>query len=260
MYEWGHRSIKEQSMSMLMSGSITMLSEEVELDGIDTIVGGEEAIPHSRPYIVSLGFRDSSPYHFCGGSLITPNVVLTAAHCLLEPGLPVEWVEFKRHNLTQHEPGVVRMSVGASDQIPHPSFDSNSFDFDVAVIILPMTVSGITPVKLNKDSSVPAAGAQLDVAGWGATTNGGVPSEVLKFTTLGYVTNEQCTSDPFQYNPDGITKNMMCAFEENTDSCKGDSGKCHKFFVQQIRQSWRNKTDFCSAIQCRWPSSSQYRN
>jgi hypothetical protein len=98
---------------------------------------------------------------------------LTPAHCITEQGTIilklVDWVKFNRHDLTKHEPGAVRMSLEAAHQIFHEKYNPLDADFDVAVLILPMAVSGITPVRLNKNSKVPSAGAPLDVDGWGHT-------------------------------------------------------------------------------------------
>jgi secreted trypsin-like serine protease len=234
--EWGHRSLKQEGMSMSMPKTtmamLSEISEEVELDEFEsTIIGGSEAIPGSRPYLVALGFGDSSFYgQYCAGSLITPNVVLTAAHCIL----PAEWVEFNRHDLTDHEPGVVRMSVGADHQVIHPAYDEGTLDSDAALIFLPHPVSWITPVKLNENSKVPAtaksaaSGPPLDIAGWGAVSIENITyPPVLMETTVNYVTNKQCTSPPFLYQKSDITNNMMCAWADGTNACYGDSGKCN---------------------------------
>ncbi|KAF3839330.1 hypothetical protein F7725_018047 [Dissostichus mawsoni] len=60
----------------------------------DKIVGGQECVPHSQPHQVSL----NSGYHFCGGTLVNENWVVSAAHCYKS------WVLLKRQqiNLTKH--------------------------------------------------------------------------------------------------------------------------------------------------------------
>lgn len=48
------------------------------------IVGGEDAVPNSWPWQVSLR-KGRSNYHTCGGTLIRPDWVITAAHCVMRP-------------------------------------------------------------------------------------------------------------------------------------------------------------------------------
>lgn len=259
--EWGHRSLKQEGMSMSMPNMV-VLSEDIELDEFEsTIVGGGEATPGSRPYIVYLGGGGKLVNGgYCGGSLITPNVVLTAAHCIINDDGSlrlVQWVEFNRHNLTEeNEPGAVRMSVGPADNVPNPAYSNATvYDVDVALIFLPHPVSWITPVTLNENSKVPATGAPLDVAGWGTTAWDNTtnppqakdPSPVLKETTLNYITNEQCTSPPNLYPPSYVTNNMMCvSHAAGTAECAGDSGM---FFTLHHWLLWRVLSNFLNSIQ-----------
>ena len=76
-------------------------------------------------------------------------------------------------------------------------------------------------ICLPQSSLVKLAGIELTVSGWGLTSNGGKPSNVLKVATVYEVPNEECKK---KHGKLEITVNMLCAAKKGTDACQGDSG------------------------------------
>ena len=101
---------------------------ERELD--NRVIGGTEAVDGRYSYVVSL--QDTvGGRHFCGGSLLAPNVVLSAAHCM-QTDVGVK-VVIGRHDLRNTTDGD---EVNVQTQIPHPDYDSTTTNNDYMILIL----------------------------------------------------------------------------------------------------------------------------
>lgn len=156
----------------------------------------------------------------CGGTLIAPQWVLTAAHCL-EGVLPFD-IQIRIRAQTLSERGQI---VNVEQIISHPNFNSSTFDSDVALIKLvrPLTLMPLANFASLADTRRYATrGKFARVLGWGATSEGGRGSDTLKIASVPIQTNNYCNT---AYRG-GITQNMICAAPRSggRDGCQGDSG------------------------------------
>ncbi|OCT73539.1 hypothetical protein XELAEV_18036517mg [Xenopus laevis] len=99
---------------------------------VSRVVNGEEAVPHSWPWQVSLQYiYDGLWYHTCGGSLVAPNWVLTAAHCISSEN--TYRVQLGKHNLRQFDSG--QETINVIGLFNHPNWDPNSLSNGLPLIL-----------------------------------------------------------------------------------------------------------------------------
>ncbi|PSC68222.1 trypsin isoform B [Micractinium conductrix] len=181
------------------------------------IVGGAPAPSNRFPYLASLRTGDGS--HFCGGALVAPAVVATAAHCV--EGQSVAQVHIGRRYLQTSESGYIVRSVAKA--VVHPGYDAYSNENDVALLLLDSD-TGRAALALAPAALQLADGQQLSVAGWGATSEGALYlSETLMYVNVSHIAYSRCSP---LFPAGSLAAGMMCAGElaGGKDSCQGDSG------------------------------------
>ncbi|KAG5270074.1 hypothetical protein AALO_G00188400 [Alosa alosa] len=185
--------------------------------GYSRIVNGEEAVPHSWPWQVSL--QDYTGFHFCGGSLINENWVVTAAHCNVRTSHRVILGE---HDRSSNAEGIQVMSV--AKVFKHPKYNSYTINNDILLIKLatPAQLSArVSPVCLAETSDNFAGGMRCVTSGWGLTKHNAADTPaLLQQASLPLLTNTQCK----QYWGRKISDLMICAGASGASSCMGDSG------------------------------------
>ncbi|XP_068943149.1 trypsin-like [Petaurus breviceps papuanus] len=198
-------------------------------DDDDKIVGGYTCTAYSLPYQVSL----NSGSHFCGGSLINSQWVVSAAHCYKSR----IQVRLGEHNINAVEGK--EQFIDSSKVIRHPKYSSGTMDNDIMLIKLktPATInSQVATISLPK--SCAATGASCLISGWGNTASSGANyPELLQCLNAPVLSDSSCRNA----YPGQITSNMICVgyLEGGKDSCQGDSGGpvvCNK--VLQGIVSW----------------------
>ncbi|MGW3914373.1 trypsin-like serine protease [Streptomyces sp. NPDC005070] len=204
------------------------------------IIGGTTTTISTAPWMAQLWYYDDKGTtsktddfgFFCGGSVVAPTKILTAAHC-------VKGYDWKANGAvvtgTAQLASGSTLPSGATVSAPwrqwnHPSYSSTTIDNDIAIITLANPVSA-KPIRMTTsgDTTSYASGTKATLYGWGRTTSTTQDiSETLKTATLPINSDTTCKTT---YGTDFVAGHMVCAGTKatgtdagTTTACNGDSG------------------------------------
>ncbi|KAF3838590.1 hypothetical protein F7725_010358 [Dissostichus mawsoni] len=203
---------------------------------IKRIVGGTAVIPGEIPWQVALVERSGDL--FCGGSILSNQWVITAAHCLMEAEHSF-FIRVGEHNInikegTEHDYDVL-------EQHMHPRYNGtlSLYNHDIALLYLKNPISFSTtvrPICIGPTAFTEAlvkGSTPATVSGWGRMRFLGFTADTLLKVQVPFTGRTECKRS----SSARITPFMFCAgyYDEAKDSCQGDSGGPH---TNSMHDTW----------------------
>lgn len=224
---------------ILISNQNNYLKVKDCYDAITLITNGTEAKPKEFPHMALLGYSEKPDGSwFCGGTLISKNFVLTAAHCekfgskLTQTY--AQWVRLGDLDYISETDEARPKDYKIVERIVHPNYKPPSLYNDIALFRLERDVefsAFVRPICLNTDHSFrPPA---IIATGWGRTETASLPSSQLLKVRIDTIPAKECDKSYLYLTnrnkkiSQGIVDDLMvCAgnAEGGNDTCAGDSG------------------------------------
>jgi hypothetical protein len=194
-----------------------------EIDPPSSIVGGSPIDINQAPWQVALVRDSSSAFsgQFCGGSIVAPSWILTAAHCVEDLSAGDFWVLSGVDYL--------RNDTFSSDEVDnviiHQDYNSETFVNDIALLHLAVPLDLAPGVRevISLPSTSPGVGTFLQVTGWGSTSSQGddYPQQLQS-------TSQRIVSPTYCLGYQGFnTASQLCIGQYpflDSAACFGDSG------------------------------------
>jgi len=219
-------------------------SPAIKPDTSTNIYGGREVIPYSWPWQVNVVYKpnldEGIPQH-CGGTIISNQWILSAAHCFSMDTEKTNYrVQLGVFNKTNNdEPGEQHREV--AELMLHPKWDEEELLYDIVLLKLenPVQFSDhISPICLpaTQGEKLPEPGTSVFMTGWGLTEKNS-DSQTLKQANSVLKSDEECKKDNSQFNSDM----MLCEGSKRRDqsTCSGDSGGPIVFQDPQNGGRWK---------------------
>ncbi|XP_058258464.1 serine protease 27-like [Hemibagrus wyckioides] len=212
------------ALVLYFKGSFSQLSVCGRAPFNTRAVGDENALEGAWPWQVSLQRPGKQGGHFCGGSLINKNWVLTAAQCFSSEENSAVTAYMGIQTFNGISPNQITQKV--KKVVLHPNYNSTTKNNDIALLHLDASVNftdHVRPVCLAGQGSSFPDGTIGWITGWG-NVNAAVPSPgVLQEAMVPIADAYLCD---FLLNPGSITTNMICAgyIQGGPNTCQGDFG------------------------------------
>jgi trypsin len=202
------------------------------------IVGGHQISIAQAPWQAALTLNpaiyagNGAERQFCGASVVAPRLLISAAHCMVDPRTNTLWADGElaaitgRTQLSSNEGQEIVVSeiFVFRDPQGNPLYTGSSSAWDISLVVLAQP-SAAPSIKIPgpDETELWSLGRRVDVTGWGATSFEGPSSDFLLSAEMAVLRDETCE------RPLGLTFNAatsLCSgvYAGKRDSCQGDSG------------------------------------
>jgi len=203
------------------------------------VIAGTDAVPHSWPWQILLTKNGRAG---CGGTIVAPTWVVTAAHCIhgqtRNPG--AFSIKAGKQYMNRREQS--EQEVRVQQIIEHPQVNlRRGMDYDIALLKLSRPLQfnrEISPACLPSGPAPMGSGSNCYLTGWGKTSSRGQMHSTLQQAKMPVVSQSTCEALNYRSLRIHVTSRMLCtgdAGRTRVNGCQGDSGGP---FVWQVGGRW----------------------